>query len=266
MKIFFPYHERVMSTDLDTLLSASDPAPVEIVNPDSAAPVLLVCEHAGRAVPAALGALGVSNEVLTSHRGWDIGAEAVARHLAGALDAPLVIQRYSRLVIDANRPPGSDDSMPWTSDGIDIPGNWTLTPEDRMRRVAEIFEPFDQAITQGFSAHPRKAAFSIHSYTPRFGGADRPWHAGFLTRQSPKTAERLMASVAGAAPDLVLGLNQPYQVDSQTDWFIPVHAETRGLPHCLIEIRNDQIGHSDGAALWGQLLTCAIRALLKDLP
>ena len=254
------------ATALDPLLTASDPGPVEVVNPDSPAPVLLVCEHAGRAVPASLGTLGVSDEVLASHRGWDIGAAAVARYLAKQLGAPLVLQRYSRLVIDANRPPGGAQSMPVISDGVGIPGNRGLTPEGRMRRIAEVFEPFDRAVAQGFAAHPRRATFSVHSYTPRFEGVDRPWHAGFLTRKSPETAKKLMASVTRAAPELTLALNQPYQVDSETDWFIPAHAETRRLPHCLIEIRNDQIDRDAGALYWAGLLADAIRNVLGDLP
>ena len=94
-----------------TLLTPSDPPPVDLVNGESDAPLLLVCEHGGHAVPDRL-SLGVTDEVRLSHRGWDIGAEAVARRLADHLGAPLVIQRYSRLVIDANRPPLSPTSMP----------------------------------------------------------------------------------------------------------------------------------------------------------
>ena len=86
-----------------SLLTPADPQPVELVNADSAVPVLLLCEHAGNAVPEALDGLGVSDEVLNSHRGWDIGAEHMARQLADILGAPLILQRYSRLVIDANR-------------------------------------------------------------------------------------------------------------------------------------------------------------------
>jgi len=248
-----------------TLLGASDPEPVEVLHFDSDMPLLLLCEHAGRAVPAMLGNLGVSQEVLASHRGWDIGAGDVARRLACLLNAPLVLQGYSRLVIDANRPPGSPSSVPSVSDGEAIPGNQGLTAEHVEARVAEIFKPMDMAVVRGFSACPRRVAFSIHSFTPRLSGVDRPWHAGFVSRRSVSTAERIRASIARAASDLTLAINEPYQIEDETDWFIPVHAETRGLPHCMIEIRNDGIDHPEGIAFWSELLAAAIRQIMGDL-
>ena len=57
-----------------SLLSDLDPNPVELVNETSKAPVLFLCEHAGRAIPKALGTLGLNEKALMSHRGWDIGA------------------------------------------------------------------------------------------------------------------------------------------------------------------------------------------------
>ncbi len=245
------------------LLAPGDPAPVEVVNPASAAPVLLLCEHAGRAVPAALAGLGVSPDVLSSHRGWDIGAEAVARGVAAKLGAPLVIQRYSRLVIDANRPPGSAQSILQASDGEAIPGNRGLSEAERRARVSAIFEPMDRAIVAAFDRAPRRAAFSIHSFTPTLGGAARPWSAGFLSRRDGATAKALMASLGAARPDLILALNEPYRIEDETDWFIPAHAEPRGLAHALIEVRNDQIEGAAGQALWAELLADAISAVLR---
>lgn len=251
---------------VEPLLTAADPAPVEVVNEGSEAPLLLLCEHAGQAVPAVLDGLGVSAEVIDSHRGWDIGAAAVARELADLMEAPLVLQGYSRLVIDGNRPPGGTGSMLEVSDGAVIPGNRALSQADKEARIREIFEPMDQAIVTAFAAAERRAAFSIHSFTPRLGMVDRPWHAGFLSRASLPTARQLMARVASAEPDLVLAINEPYQIDDETDWFIPVHAERRGLPHSLIEIRNDQIADDAGAAHWARLLAEAIGDVLETLP
>lgn len=249
---------------IPTLLTPNDPHPVEVINADSLSPTLLLCEHAGRATPAALGDLGASEETLASHRGWDIGAEDLARGVAERLGAPLILQRYSRLVIDGNRPPGSAQSMLEISDGAPIPGNRQLSEREKRARIAEIFEPMDRAIVDGFARVERRAAFSIHSFTPRYGGVDRPWHAGFLSRKSAPTAERLMRVVERMAPSLTLALNEPYQIDDDTDWFIPVHAEPRGLPHCLIEIRNDQIDHADGVAFWADALAEAIDDALRS--
>ena len=255
----------MVSAAAQLLLSDADPPPVEVLRRSSRSPLVLLCEHAGQAVPAALGDLGVGQAVLDSHRGWDIGAESLARGIADALDAPLVVQRYSRLVIDCNRPPGSAQSIPGQSDNCDIPANRTASQAERDARLREIFTPMDREITTLFEAAPRAATMSVHSFTPRMDGRDRPMHAGFLSRRSTETAEALMRHISARRPDLQLALNAPYQVDDETDWFIPRHAERRGLPHCLIEIRNDQIADPKGIAVWTELLSGAIGAFMESL-
>ena len=106
---------------------------------------------------------------------------------------------------------------------------------------------------------------SIHSFTQSLGGQERPWHAGFLARKSQPTLDRLMQSIGRAAPQFNLAQNEPYQIDASTDWFIPIHAEPRGLAHALIEIRNDQIAEPEGAEHWAGLLCDAISAVLEDV-
>ena len=248
-----------------SLLSDLDPNPVELVNETSKAPVLFLCEHAGRAIPKMLGTLGLNEKTLMSHRGWDIGAEALARNLANRLNAPLILQRYSRLVIDGNRPPGSPESILEVSDGVEIEVNKKLSLHEREAREKAIFAPMDQAINDAFSASQRIAAFSIHSFSPQLGGQSRPWHAGFLTRRSISTAKALIESLKGQRPSLNLAINKPYTVDDENDWFIPSHAEARGLMHCLIEVRNDQISDELGINLWSDLLGTALSECLNGV-
>lgn len=249
-----------MKANVRTLLGVDDPAPVDLVNPTSDAGLVLLCEHAGRAIPRSLGDLGVSEEVILSHRGWDIGAEVLARRLAEILQVPLVVQNYSRLVIDCNRPPDTRLAIPTVSDNAQVPANLALTPAERAARIDEIFRPMDAALTELFARHPRRAAFSIHSFTLQLNGAIRPWHAGFLSRTDIATAKTLRNHVQQVRPDLTLAINEPYQIETDSDWFIPAHAEQRGLAHSLIEIRNDQIRDAQGVALWADLLAGAISA------
>jgi len=223
-----------------------------------------VCEHAGRAIPAALGDLGLPEGIIDTHIGWDIGAGRLARRVAERLGAPLVSQRYSRLVIDCNRPPGSGTAIPEESDMLTVPGNVGLDAASGAARIREIFEPLNAALREGFETRPRKAAFSIHSFTPALsGGPERPWHAGFLTRGDEATARALIRHVSRAAPDLVLAVNEPYRIEDETDWFIPAFAEARGLSHALIEVRNDQLLEAAGIERWAELLGDAIRAILE---
>ena len=128
------------------LLSTDDPAPIEWVNSESDAPLLLLCEHAGNALPSSHDQLGLDPWHLDNHIGWDIGAEAVARLVAHELQAPLLLQRYSRLLIDCNRPPNTTSSIPAVSDGIEIPANQQVSPDEKLARQNEIFKPLDESI------------------------------------------------------------------------------------------------------------------------
>ena len=60
-------------------------------------------------------------------------------------------------------------------------------------------------------------------------------------------------------------MNEPYQIDDESDWFVPQHGEASGLPHSLIEIRNDQIRDSQGRAAWAETLSTAINRYLKEV-
>ncbi len=247
------------------LLGPNDPEPVELLNAESRSPILLICEHGGKAVPEQLGDLGLRPGDIDKHVGWDIGAAAVARRMARALEAPLVLQRYSRLVTDCNRPPEAPDAMPEVSDGIEVPGNRDLTTAERRARELEIFRPYHAEVDRLFERHPRKAIFAIHSFTPVFGGVQRAWDIGFLFRHDDETSPRLAEALGREAPDLIIGLNQPYQIEDDSDWFVPCHGEARGVAHSLIEIRNDLISGEAGQRLWADRLTRIITQFMETL-
>jgi len=257
---------KLLDNNDDALLSIGDPAPVEWVNEESHSPVMLLCEHGGNQLPINQNSLGLSAETLKEHIAWDIGAAEVARKVAALLQAPLLIQRYSRLLIDCNRPPNTAESIPERSDGVVIPGNSNLSHQQRLSRQLEIFNPLDDAIKESLARHPIKAAFSIHSFTPQMRDEKpRPWHAGFLSRTDRRTSEAMINVVKQKRPELTLAINEPYAIDDESDWFIPHYAESNNLVHCLIEIRNDQLRTDEGVDLWAKLVALAIGAVTKDI-
>jgi predicted N-formylglutamate amidohydrolase len=245
------------------LLSPGDPAAVEIVNAQVESSVLLVCEHAGQAIPQSIGQLGLTDQNFNSHIGWDIGAEGLARKMADRLGAPLIVQRFSRLVIDCNRPPDTDGSIPQMTGGIPVPGNMNLRRSDRDARRRAIFEPYDRAIKSILSRRAITAVFSIHSFTADYPGQQRPWDAGFLTRKDDAMAQSLIESLRAADPQLILAINEPYRIEDDSDWLIPQYAEVRDLRHSLIEVRNSHIVESAGQDRWAGLLSRAIQASME---
>jgi predicted N-formylglutamate amidohydrolase len=249
--------------------------PVVFFNGGASSRFFLTCEHAGRLVPEALGDLGVATEDMARHIAYDIGAEGLSRKLALLLDAPLVLQPISRLVIDCNRPFESEECIVQVSDGTVVSGNVGLTPDERQARFCEIHEPFHKAVSGALEA--RKAAgkpsilISVHSFTPRMrhSGEARPWQLGLLANRDPAFADGMLAAFRSMYPDIPADRNVPYDVNDLSDYTIPVHGEKRGIPHVLIEVRSDQIEDEARQELWAQRLAGAIvsaAARLADEP
>lgn len=253
------------SDKAEKVLSPRDPRPVDLVNEQGASPFILSCEHAGRAVPERLGDLGVPIAEFDRHIAYDVGAENVSRQLSELLDAPLALQRYSRLVIDCNRPLEAPDCMPAVTDGTPVPANRALSEETRHRRFVEIHQPFHDALAalldrREASGRP-SVLISVHSFTPQLlGGPMRPWHVGALSNRDASFATRFLDALREANPTIVAAHNEPYVVDDASDYTIPVHGEKRGLPHALLEIRNDLIGDEEGQARWARLIADALVA------
>ena len=241
----------------EPLLAADEPAPVTVYNPDGKSPFLLVADHAGNAMPRVLGRLGVAEAECERHIAWDIGIAGLGRLLADALDATLIRQNYSRLVVDCNRPPGAPTSIPQISELTPVPGNVGLSEAGRTARESEIFWPYHQRIKAELDRRRQAgrpaALIALHSFTPVFKGVARPWHAAVLYNRDPRLARGLKALLE-AEKKFAVGDNAPYSVSDATDYTIPVHGERRGLPHVLIEIRQDLIGDENGQRAWSALL------------
>lgn len=253
-------------TDLP-LLCPDDPAPVEWIDRDAPAPVLLTCDHASRAVPAALRSLGLDDATLARHIGWDIGAAAVTRALAPLLAAPAILSGYSRLVIDCNRDPDDPSSIPPASDGVIIPGNRDLGAAARAARRDAIFAPYHAAIADWIDARLAGGTvpvlLSIHSFTPVMNGRARPWHVGILWDEDGRLAQPLLRALR-AEPDLCVGDNEPYSAREPAGYTVRQHAERLGLPHVAIELRQDLIADAAGADAWAQRLHRVLVPLLGD--
>ncbi len=249
------------------LLAAHEPPPVEILRAHGASDLVLAADHAGRRIPEALGRLGIAEHELTRHIAWDIGIAGVATRLSAALDAALVMQRYSRLVIDCNRDPGVPSSMPERSEATTIPGNLDLAPADRTRRVDALFTPYHDAIRalldRRAAAGRPSVLVALHSFTPVYLGERRPMHAAVLYNRDARLSLALRDLLAAEA-GLVVAENEPYRVSDLTDYTVPVHAERRGLLHVEIEIRQDLIADTAGEAAWAERLARLLPAAVRQ--
>jgi predicted N-formylglutamate amidohydrolase len=251
------------------LLAEDEPAPFEVAGRDGSSPFVVICDHASRRVPRALGTLGLSEAELVRHIAWDIGALGVARRLASVLDAFVVWQGYSRLVIDCNRPLEAPDSIVRRSENSEVSGNHDITPEAAEARAREIFHPYHDQIRRELDRRRQSCRpailVAVHSFTPVFFDVPRQWHAGVLFNRDTRLAHPML-ELLRAEGDLVVGSNQPYAMTDYSDFSLIHHGEKRALPHVELEIRQDLIADEAGQVAWGDRLARLLQAAARSLP
>ena len=257
---------RAPDTDVDFggLLGPDEPAAVEIRHEEGASPIVIVCDHASRRIPNSLGSLGLSDTELESHIAWDIGAAGVATRLAQRLEATLLLQTYSRLVIDCNRPLDAADSITPKSEWGQVEGNLRLTQEQASERRSAVFDPYHAAIDTLVRGRQRERRplilVALHSFTPNLRGLVRPWHIGVMHGTDTATAKLLLAALR-KDERLLVGDNEPYALEDGLDYTLPVHGAARGVAHVGIEIRQDLIADEGGQATWAGRLASMLRQI-----
>lgn len=226
------------------------------------ASILLLCDHASNALPPDCDGLGLPAGLFDTHIAYDIGAGCVTRTLARAYKAPALLGRWSRLLIDLNR--GADDPtlVMKLSDGSIIPGNRDVDALQVARRIAAYHAPYHGAITHELDRMGGQAVIvSIHSFTPVWKGVARPWQLGILYARDMRLARPLMRRLQDAG--FIVGDNEPYSgaLEGDTLW---QHGIARGLPHVLIEIRQDLIATDAMAQAFAARLKPILDMALED--
>jgi predicted N-formylglutamate amidohydrolase len=246
------------------LINRPDPDPVRKTGPSRVeSRLLLVGDHAGAAIPAVLGDLGLSETDRAQHIAVDIGSQALGEALSHRLSAPFVSQAYSRLVVDCNRDPGHPGWIAAESDGTSIPGNAEAPRSQRDRREAEIFTPYHAAIGEMLDMARDPVLVSLHSFTPVMAGNERPWHIGILhDGHRDAFALRVLARLQAIA-GFVIGDNEPYRMDS-TDFTVPRHAFARDIPYVEIEVRQDVLADEAGVNRIAAVLGAVLEAELGN--
>ena len=250
---------------LPTLIGPDDPPPFEVFNAEATTPILLVCDHASRAIPAAMNNLGLDEDALGRHIAYDIGAAALTRLLAERLDAPAVLAGYSRLLLDCNRQPGDPQSIMEASDGTVIPGNRDLTLAEREARAQCFHWPYHHAIDKAFARlrliGPEPLLFSVHTFTPSLGGKDRFWDLGVLWNRDPRIAVPLI-DLLRQHEGLNVGDNEPYS-GREIAYTVNLHAGAAGLANAAVEIRQDHCETRQELMRWADILGDALERILE---
>lgn len=267
-----PVGSRIIGVMSHAAISSTKPEvpfqPFHLVNEGAVGPVVLLCDHASNALPAEYGTLGLPPTDLERHIGWDVGAADVTRRLADLLQAPAVLSGFSRLLIDPNRAADDPTLVMKLSDGAIIPGNRHVTPDEVDRRRATCWQPYHDAVTamidRVVATGESPLVVSLHSFTPVWRGHPRPWHSGVLWDKDHRLPHALLSALR-MEPGMVVGDNEPYKGQLRGDTMYR-HGTQRGLPHSIIEIRQDLIDTHGGAQEWAERLARILLDILKTSP
>ncbi|MGV3548562.1 N-formylglutamate amidohydrolase [Rhizobium sp.] len=229
--------------------------------------LLILADHATNRLPPEYGHLGLAPSAFLRHIAYDIGVEPLTRALAATLGAPAVMSCFSRLLIDPNR--GEDDPtlIMKISDGAIIPRNYPMTAAEADFRLTHFHRPYHDAVSRKIAEIEQATGraplvMSMHSFTPIWKTAVRPWHAGILWDSDARVARPLIEAI-GAQPGIVCGDNEPYDGALRGDTMYR-HCMKSGIPHALIEVRQDLIADDEGVAEWNRILAPIFERLNAD--
>jgi predicted N-formylglutamate amidohydrolase len=241
--------------------------PFEILPGNHDSGMVILGDHAVNHLPERYSSLGLPEAAFSRHIAYDIGIEGLVRKLSAKLGVPAVLSGFSRLLIDPNR--GEDDPtlIMKISDGAIIPGNHPITDEEWNYRVETFHRPYHNAVSKTIdkianATSKAPLVLSLHSYTPAWKGVPRPWHAAVLWDSDHRAVAPLL-DMLRRDPDLIVGDNEPYDGALKGDTMYR-HCMLTGIPHALLEVRQDLIGNETGIAEWAERLAPIFEAMNAD--
>ncbi|PTM92103.1 putative N-formylglutamate amidohydrolase [Mycoplana dimorpha] len=248
------------------ILTGEEGDPVALENAAAQGRVILVCEHASRSLPKALGTLGLSDEALASHIAWDPGALGVARLMALQLDAALVFQRFSRLAYDCNRPPESPAAMPEKSEIFEVPGNAGLDQAARDARTEALYLPFRDSLSRlvksRIAADRAPVIVTIHTFTPVYFGKPRAVEIGIVHDSDSRLADAMLAAAGRTPGGYDIRRNEPYGPEDGVTHTLKEHGLANAIANVMVEVRNDLVREEAGQrAVAGYLADLLVEGL-----
>lgn len=219
--------------------------------------ILLVCDHASNLIPSKYKNLGLPEKLLSEHISYDIGVAGLTKKMANSMNAQAILSNFSRLLIDPNRSVDDPTSIMYFADKFIIPGNRGIKDQDIRIRAKEFYDPYHEKIEETIISLLNNSfvplLISLHSFTRKFRDRIRKWEISILWDSDDRISAPLIDSLK-RDNKYVIGNNQPYKGYLRGDTLY-THATSRGLPHVLIEVRNDLIADDNGQEIIANYLT-----------
>lgn len=211
---------------------------VEVIAGATDAPIVVSCEHASERLPGGWRWPAGDARLVGTHWAYDLGAADLACSLAAALHAPAVLARFSRLLVDPNRPLDSDTLFRARAEGAPVELNTrALDDRERASRIAHLWEPFHRALDRTTAASHAEVLFSVHTFTPVYEGVPRAVEIGVLFDEEETLARRIAAVLAEGG--WRVELNEPWSGKDGLIYSPARHAKAHGRRPVELEVRQD---------------------------
>jgi predicted N-formylglutamate amidohydrolase len=209
---------------------------VELLSGADGATVMLSCEHASNRLPEPWRWPDEDQWLCETHWAYDIGAAAIARALAARLGAPAVLSRFTRLLVDPNRPAADATLIRVFAEGKPIVLNAQLTRDERERRLA-YWRCYHHTLASVLGSSGAPVLLAIHSFTPNYEGSRRQLDIGVLFDRDEDLGQALALHLAkmGARVER----NQPYSGKRGMIYACNRHAIEHKRRAVEIEVRQD---------------------------
>ena len=235
---------------------------INTLNEDKESNFLIICDHASNNIPYEYKRLGLNSDLLATHIAYDLGAKEVAYNISKLLQCPLVVNDFSRLLIDANR--GIDDPtlIMKISDGNIIEGNQNISflvnCHEKEKRIKSYYNVYHNKISNLINRSIKRKVFpaiiSIHSFTPFWQKKKRLIDIGVLWDIDDRLSGIFFDYFKKFQSQLIIGDNKPYSGRMKNDTLYK-HGTKHGLANILIEIRQDLILSNQGQNNFAKLIS-----------
>ena len=200
--------------------------------------VFFTCEHASNRLPSRWQWPVEDEWIQNDHCAWEPGAADLSCELAEACEATAVLARFTRLLVDANRPLGSWNMFRNIADGRPVHLNIGLTPDAQQPRIERYYAPYHLALTDEVEAIAPDLVVGVHSFTPLYEGTLREVEIGILFSDDLRLGDEWTAFIA-ANSDFVVRANEPYSGAAGMMYSPHTHAVRGGACAIELEIRQD---------------------------
>lgn len=237
----------------------------EIIDGDFSHGLLLLADHASNHMPTEYNQLGLDAAQLERHIAYDIGVREFTLKLAKKINAPAVLSKFSRLLIDPNRGMLDPTLVMRLADGDIIAGNRNIDESEKQARIERFYLPYDQAVGaaidefDGYNVQP--TLLSVHSFTALWRGHKRETEIGLLWNEDQRFTTRLCAALTQET-NYIVHENQPYKGGLLNDT-MDRHGLAKGLEHSLLELRQDNLASSEAIDVWVDVFASILPKTVK---